>query len=384
MNKTKTSKSEKTKTIILVGGETAGPVMPLLALADYWFSLDSNIEPIFLDKKKSVAARLVPSKNYKFKSIYSGKLRRYFSIKNFFSPLLTIIGLIQSLFLLAANRPIIVIGAGGYVQVPVIIAAWILRIPRIIHQQDIVPTFSNKICNPFVNKITTTFEKSVKDFPQGFGLGKNYSQYNKVVWTGNPTDIAKSKISEQDKSTAQHLFKLEEDWPTVLVIGGGSGARGLNAAVAHNLPELLKIGQVVHSTGPGKQIKPDVDIAHGHDRYHQFEFINHITEAYIAADIVISRAGIGTITALSALGKLSIIVPMPDTHQEWNAKYLYDHNAALVLDERDITPETLAKAVRKILFDADLQKSLQANIRAIMPGNATEKMLEVIKQVIHE
>ncbi len=375
---------KQTKKVIFVGGETAGPVMPLLALADAWIKQDSKIEPVFLDIKNSVAARIVPARGYKFKKITSGKLRRYWSFKNIVSPFLTLIGLIQSLLLLLTLKPKVVIGAGGYIQVPVIIAAWLLRIPRVIHQQDIVPTFSNRICTPFANKITTTFEKSLKDFPQGSGFEKNYSRYTKIEWTGNPTELNNASPTEEERNIARNLFKLDHDWPTVLVIGGGSGARGLNTALEHNLPELLKVAQVIHSTGPGKLINPVIDIAHGHDRYHQYEFINKVDQAYMAADIVISRAGIGAITALSALRKLSIIVPMPETHQEWNAQYLYDKNAAIILDEKDITPDTLAKGVRKILFDKELQEEMQKNIHSIMPPNATEKMLTVIKKVIHE
>lgn len=369
---------------VFVGGETGGPIMPLLTLADAWSKADPNLLPVFFDSRRSVGARIVPSRGYKFKSIVAGKLRRYWSIKNFFSPFLTLFGLLQALIILARLRPIVVIGAGGYVQVPVIIAAWMLHIPRLIHQQDISPSFSNRICTPFVNKITTTFEKSVKDFPQGLGFAKSYSHYTKVVWTGNPTSLNLETVTMEQKQKAHKLFNLEQDWPTVLVIGGGSGARGLNTAVNHNLPELLKIAQVIHSTGVGKRVRPSVDIAHGHDRYHQYEFIDQVDQAYLVADVVICRAGIGTITALSALSKLSIVVPMPDSHQEWNARYLYDQHAAIVLDETDITPDTLAKTVRKILFDVELQKEMQKNIRAIMPTGATENILTEVKKLLHE
>lgn len=384
MNRENQTNLNKKRCVIFVGGETAGPVMPLLTLADVWVKQDSTIKPIFFDLHRSVAARIVPNRGYKFKSITSGKFRRYWSIKNFFSPFLTLFGLVQSLILLATIKPIIVIGAGGYIQVPVVIAAWLLRIPRVIHQQDIVPTFSNRICTPFANKITVTFEKSLKDFPQGLGFEKSYSHYTKVEWTGNPTDLVQKDVTQEQKHSAQKLFNLDPERPTVLVIGGGSGAIGLNAAVNHSLPELLKVVQVVHSTGVGKRVRPNVDIAHGHDRYHQFEFIDQINQAYVAADVVICRAGIGTLTALSALGKLSIVVPMPESHQEWNAQYLYNHKAATILDETDITPSTLAKTVRKILFDADLQKEMQKNILSIMPRNATENVLNVVKKLLHE
>lgn len=377
------SSSVKQQSVVFVGGQTAGPVMPLLAVAAEWKRTNPEIRPVFLDIRRSVAARAVPQFGFEFRIITGGKFRRYWTIKNLLAPILIGLGLIRALFLLSSLRPIAVIGAGGYIQVPVMLAAWVLRIPRLIHQQDIVPTLSNKLCAPLANKITTTFELSVKDFSQGLGFTKNYSQYTKVEWTGNPSHIKPPEHPQEERNAALKTFKLDPEWPTVLVMGGGSGAAGLNQVLVHNLPELLKIVQVIHSTGVGKRINPAVDIAHGHDRYHQFEYINQIDKAYAAADIVIARGGMYTITALSVLGKLEVIVPLPDSHQEWNAQYLYERNAAIVLDQRDITSDTFAKVVRKLLFDAKLQKELRQNIHSIMPPNGTTNMLSVIKKMIH-
>lgn len=370
----------KKQFVIFAGGETAGPIMPLLALADAWHKEDNTIHPIFLDKKYSVAAHIVPKHGFEFKAMTSGKIRRYWTIKNFASPFLVLSALIRSIFLLITTKPIMVVGAGGYIQTPVIIAAWLLRIPRVIHQQDVMVTVTNKLCAPFANKITTAFEKSTKDFFQGTGFEKNYNKPSKITWTGNPCVIPNLTT----KAEAHKIFNLENDWPTVLVIGGGSGAMGLNQALAHNLPSLLSATQIIHSTGRGKMIDPHFNSPELHNRYHQYEFIDRMDAAYAAADIVIARAGLGTITELSALQKNSIIVPLPNSHQELNAQYLYDEKAALIVDQSDITPDLLLKLVRKILFDSELQKQLQNNIAKIMPSNATGKVLSVIKSLIHE
>lgn len=369
---------------VFIGGETGGPVMPLIAVAKAWQEQDSNLHPIFVDVKKSVASRVVARNNYIFKSIFAGKLRRYWTIKNFLTPFLVLIGFIQSILILIKYRPKVAVGAGGYVQIPVIFAAWILRIPTVIHQQDIVPTLANKICALVASRITTTFEKSVKDFPQGSGFSKNYAKFNKIEWTGNPFESKSVQISQNTKDQAQKLFKLQSDWPTVLVSGGGSGARGLNQALIHNLPELLKVAQVIHSTGVGKSVKPPIDLPAVHDRYHQYEYIENMDLALVAADVVIARAGVGTITDLSAFSKISIIVPMPDSHQEWNALYLYEHEAAIVKDQRDITPETFGKIVRKVLFDVAEQKKLQKNMQNIMPHDGAQRMLKIILNLIQD
>ncbi len=369
----------KKTNIIFVGGETAGPIMPLLALAQAWIEKDPSINPIFLDIPDSVAAHIIPKASFTFQTMTAGKLRRYWSWNNLLSPLLILIGLVRSLFLFAKLRPKLVVGAGGYVQVPVILAAWIMRIPRAIHQQDIIPSFSNRSVSLLANRITVTFEKSLKDFSQGSGFEKDFGEDTKIYWTGNPSHLDdRFVLSEQAKAEAQKLFCLDKKWPTILILGGGSGAAGLNDVVRENLPDLLKTAQVIHSAGVGKMVHPSTTLSERQERYHQYEFIDRMDLAYAVADIVISRAGVGTLTELSKLGIPSLVIPMPNSHQEWNAKYLYDTDAAIIVDQSDLSAEMLGKMVRKIFFDAKLQKELSDNIMKIMPRNATEQMLQVL------
>lgn len=356
---------------IFAGGETAGPLMPLLAIAEAWQQEQPELQPVFVDVRNSVAAQSV-SGNI-FQPIITGKLRRYWSVYTIALPFLLAIGFVQSLFLLRKYKPLIVIGAGGYVQVPVVIAAWILRIPRLIHQQDVRVTLANKLVAPLANKITTTFESSIKDFPQGSGFTKDYSKLKKVVWVGNPS---LHEIVKGHKQAAEKFFKLSDKWPTLLVIGGGSGAAGLNDKIIQSLPVLTKVVQIIHSTGRGKkQLTESV-------RYHPHEFIDRMDLAYAAADVVIARAGIGTITELSQLKKVSIIVPMPGSHQEANAELIYLAKAAIVVDQRELNPENLVKLIRKVLFDAALQSRLRQNIARLLPHGASSKMLKVINSLI--
>jgi UDP-N-acetylglucosamine--N-acetylmuramyl-(pentapeptide) pyrophosphoryl-undecaprenol N-acetylglucosamine transferase len=378
-------KIKQNKYVIFAGGETAGPIMPLLALAKYWQEQDSSITPVFVDRKISVAAHVVNKNGFEFKAITSGKLRRYWSFKNLLSPFQLLAGFVQSLILLRRLRPEVVIGAGGYVQVPAIVAAWFLRIPRVIHQLDVVPTFSNRLMAPFASRITTTFEKSIKDFPQGSGLQLDYSKNNKIYWTGSPCDLDSKTInSKTAKEEAIKLFKLDPEWPTVLILGGGSGATGLNDGIAFNLPSLLKTVQIIHATGKGKRVELPHDLPEVHDRYHQYEFIDRRDLAYGAADIVIARAGIATIADLAILGKVSIIVPMPNSHQEDNAALLFDQQAAVVVDQTELYELAIDKMIKKILFDIKLQKILSDNIQNVFPKDAAPKMLKVILSAINE
>ena len=130
--------------------------------------------------------------------------------------------------------------------------------------------------------------------------------------------------------------------------------------------------------------KPAINETKIHDRYRQYEFVDRADLAYAAADLVIARAGISTITELAKLGKAAIIIPMPNSHQESNARYLYDHGAAIVADQSDLGGENLTKVVKKIFFDAKLQNDLQKNISKLMPLDSTQRMLSQIQDLIHD
>lgn len=367
------SQKSRHKYVIFAGGETAGPVMPLLAVAETWHQEDPHLKPVFVDVKNSVAAEIVPDYKYDFQTIITGKLRRYWTVQTIALPFLLLFGFVQSVWLLNKYKPIVVVGAGGYVQVPLIVAAWVMRIPRVIHQQDVLVTLANRAIAPITNKITTTFESSIKDFRQGSGFSNDYSKLKKVVWVGNPSS---SEIGKGHKQAAQKLFKLSDKWPTLLVVGGGSGAAGLNDQIVNALPVLTKSVQIIHSTGKGKlRLQEAV-------RYHPYEFIDRMDLAYAAADVVIARAGIGTVTELSQLKKVAIIVPMPGSHQEANAELIYNAKAAVVVDQKDLTPEMLMRLIRKLLFDIQLQEKLRQNIGRLLPHDASHKMLRVIQSVV--
>lgn len=363
-------KQHRKKYIFLTGGLSAGPVMPLLAVIEEWQKEDAAIEPLVIDVKGSVAEQLARKQHFQFQRLIAGKLRRYLSWQTLLLPFQSLIGFIQAIVLIRKYRPIAVLGAGGFVQLPVIIAAWFLRVPRFIHQQDVKLTLSNSLAAPLANRITVTFESSIRDFPQGTGLGKKYASSNKVFWTGNPRlQVEAEKIS---KTKALKHFGLHGDLPVLLVVGGGSGAVGLNNLIYNNLGALTKVVQVLHSTGKGKaQIKAQTN-------YHPYDYITEINEAYTAADVVVSRAGLGALTDLAEHQKPAIIIPMPNTHQEANAELLFKRKAALVLDQNETTPEKLIGVIRELLFDPEFSKTLGKNLHHLFPLHAAHKVYKVI------
>ena len=355
--------------ILLTGGGTAGPVTPLLALVESIRNnpeLNKNIQFLWIGTEKGIEIEMVKNENLEFKSIKSGKLRRYFSFKNLVDPLYIIIGIIESFFIIKKWKPCIVVTAGGFVSVPVVWAAWLMRVPVLIHQQDARPGLANKLMAPFARVITVTFEKSLKDY------GK------KAVWTGNP---ARSSIMDYklDRRVVLQKLGLHDRLPVTLVLGGGTGAEAVNNLVKESLDELTKFTQVIHICGKGKEIKTEINIKN----YRQFDFlyIKGMAKVFMAAQIVLSRAGMGVLTELSYLRKPAILIPIPDSHQEENAQIFKDNEAALVLDQNKLDKEKFIKNIKNLLQSSELRSAYSKNISGILKRGANEKIINIIWKV---
>lgn len=343
---------------------------PLLALVDEIRSRPekAGYDFLWIGTREGVEKPMVEKEGIPYKAIFAGKLRRYFSWKNLLDIIFIKFGFWQALFIMLSWRPDLVITAGGFVSVPVVWAAWILRVPALIHQQDVRPGLANKLMAPFAKVITVTFEKSLADY------GK------KAVWTGNPV---RKNISSPARSNA---FKLKQGLPTILIVGGGTGAKFINDLVAGSINKLTKFCQIIHTTGNGKMEKNlPGDIA-AEKNYHSFEFLGaeKIAEAMQKADLVITRAGLSTLTELSFLGKPLIIIPIPDSHQEDNARIYAEHDAALVLNQKDLTAEKLIKEIENILSNPQKMTGLKNNISLLSKPRAREDLVKVIEKLINK
>jgi UDP-N-acetylglucosamine--N-acetylmuramyl-(pentapeptide) pyrophosphoryl-undecaprenol N-acetylglucosamine transferase len=359
--------------VVLVGGGSGGPVAPLLAVATSIRASAPNSRVLFIGTHRGPERQMAENAQLTFSPIIAGKWRRYWSVRNLLTPLQMLIGFVQSISLLRGFRPQVVFGAGSFVQVPVLWAAWVLRVPVMIHQQDIVLSLANTLCAPIARRITVTFPESVQDFPQGLGLYHEKIK-SKVFLTGNPCRL---QIFAGNKDEAVKAFRLEPNLSTLLVLGGGTGSEAINQLVVDALPQLTLRLQVIHVTGSRQHV---ISTSR---RYHARRFINNIEHAYAAADIVVSRAGLSTITELSNLHKLSIIIPMPDSHQLWNADYLWQRQAAIVADQDELTPERLVKLVSTLLYNPRIQQKLRDGMRGLMPRHAAEKIAEHLLQIVY-
>ena len=347
--------------ILLCGGGTGGSVTPLLAIAQQLREKDPKIEFLFLGtKKKHPERELAQGAGIPFRSIYAGKLRRYFSLKNIFDPIFVIFGIFQSFFILLKFRPNVVLSAGSFVAVPVVFSARILGIPCFIHQQDVVQGLANRLMGHLATKITVALRDSTKSFPLSI-----------VIYTGNPIRM---EILSAQKEESINFFHFTKETPTVLVLGGGTGSVKLNQILDKALPNLIKFCQVIHLTGGRKGAENK-----NFPRYRTYEFLSQeMKYAYAAADLVISRAGMGVITELAALAKPAILIPLFKSHQEKNAQFFEKNKAVLVIRENVLTPELLIETASKLLSRKEEMQELGRNIHQFAKLDAAEKIAEEV------
>ena len=361
--------------ILLAGGGTGGPVVPLLAVYQKIKKDHPEVKFLLIGTNKGPERIFAQHNNLDFQSIPAGKWRRYFSFANFVAPFEVIAGFIKALKIIKEFNPDVVFGAGGYVAVPVMLAAFIKRKKIVIHQQDIRTSLTNKILSPLADKITVSFEWSLKDFYSGSGISSLKKE--KVIWTGNPCREEFLKIySDQQLKKIREGLGLTERIPVIFVFGGGTGAQGLNLILEEALPDLVRFAYAIHGTGSAKK-----SINFQHPRYLPQTLISNMADVCAIADFVVCRAGLSTITELSVSKKAAIIVPMPDSHQVDNALVLKYFNAAIVLNQNNLDGAGLTAVIRKLMYDLELQTTLRQNICMLMPRDATEKVAKIILQL---
>ncbi|MDD5039807.1 MAG: UDP-N-acetylglucosamine--N-acetylmuramyl-(pentapeptide) pyrophosphoryl-undecaprenol N-acetylglucosamine transferase [Patescibacteria group bacterium] len=351
--------------LVFVGGGTAGSVVPLIAIISEFRKRIPSANMLFIGTRHGVLERsLLRGYGVEYIGIYSGKLRRYFDIKNLLDVVLILVGFFQSLYILIKHKPTIIVGAGGFVSVPVIWAGAILGIRSLIHQQDIVPSLSNKLTAWCASRITVSFEGSMHHFSS-----------RKVIWTGNP---CREQILHGNEQNAYKHFHLDKKLPILLVIGGGTGAESINQLIWQSLPELLKECQIIHLSGVGK-----ADRAIKFNGYYQFEFIHdELPDLLAAATIVVSRSGLSAITELSLLGKPTVLIPLPHSHQELNARYCLEQKACIVFNSLSENRQDFIRKIVGLLRDESARNQLVSNIKKIMKPNAAATIASEIQKIL--
>ena len=326
------------KKIVLTGGGTAGHVTPNIALIPRLKELGYEIS--YIGSYAGIEKQLIEQEGLPYYGISSGKLRRYFDVKNFTDPARVLHGFTQALSLLHKLKPDVVFSKGGFVSVPVVMAAKMLHIPAIIHESDMTPGLANKLAFPSAVKVCCNFPETVKYLPEG-----------KAVMTGSPI---RRELLCGDSEKGREFCRLTGERPVLMIIGGSLGSVAVNTAIRRILPELLKTFQVVHLCGKGNLDESLEDVP----GYRQYEYIrDELPDLFALADVVVSRAGANAICELLALHKPALLIPLPASasrgDQILNAKSFSKQGFSEMIDEDTMTDDQLLSAILSLYENRD-------------------------------
>lgn len=348
------------KKIILTGGGTAGHVTPNLALIPSLKALDYEIR--YIGSYQGIEKRLIEYAGIPYDGISSGKLRRYLDVKNFSDPFRVLKGYAQALRLIHRYKPDVVFSKGGFVSVPVVLAAKHYKVPVIIHESDMTPGLANKICIPSATKVCCNFPETLKYLPS-----------DKAVLTGSPI---RAELLSGDRLAGLSYSHLSADRPVILVIGGSLGSVTVNGVIRRILPRLLKDFQVIHICGKGNLDESLIGTA----GYVQYEYVDApLKHLFAAADLVVSRAGANSICELLALHKPNLLIPLSAAasrgDQILNAKSFGAQGFSKVLEEEALTEDTLYQSIQ------DLYENRAKYITA-MEGSSLTNAVDTIISLI--
>ncbi|MBA2654017.1 MAG: undecaprenyldiphospho-muramoylpentapeptide beta-N-acetylglucosaminyltransferase [Gammaproteobacteria bacterium] len=319
------------QTILFTGGGSAGHVTPNIALINKFLAAGWNVA--YAGSKRGIEKDIIQHLKVSYYSIAAGKLRRYFSWRTFTEPFVILIGIIQAFFLCRKLKPNIIFSKGGFVAFPIVVGAWLNRIPVVIHESDLTPGLANKLSFPFASKICVTFEE-----------GAAHITSRNIVVTGTPI---RDSLLEGLPERGRNFCQFGSD-PVLLVLGGGQGAAIINQTIRTILPKLLSTYQIAHICGKGK-----LDNNYNNDRYRQFEYLNdELADLFACSDLVISRAGANSLYELLKLRKPHILIPLSRRasrgDQIINAAYFAKRGLSNVLYEENLTGDSLLTMIQEV------------------------------------
>ncbi len=361
--------------IIIAGGGTGGHVQPAVATVQV-LRQRLPVDLLWVGSHGGLERRAAGAEGIPFLPITTGKLRRYFSIRTPLDAIRVPVGTLQAFWITRSFRPDVVFSTGGFVSVPGVIAARLAGVPSLSHEQTAIAGLATRINARFCDVIALSFESSAAALD---------GTRARTVVTGNPV---RPEILKGNAAVAYARYGLSPDLPVIYITGGALGAHAINEAVRGMLPELLNITQVVHQCGPSAgngdyprlttaraQLPPELQ-----RRYAVAEFLGpELADVYAAAKLVIGRAGAGTVAELAALGKPSILIPLPGTggdEQTRNAGMLATAGASLPLPQSELTPDRLGKEISRLLIDSDRLQTMASNARQQARADAAERLVD--------
>ena len=361
--------------IAFTGAGTGGHFYPIIAVAQ-------QVNEI-IDREHTIGAKLyyisdspydpelLKQNELLYEKVGAGKLRTYFSLRNFSDIFKIIFGTLGAIFKMFSIYPDVVFGKGGYASFPAVFAAWLLHIPVLIHESDAAPGRVNKWAGHFAKRIAVSFPEAAESFPP-----------KRTAWTGQPIRREIEQVAPRLK--ALEYWKLEEKVPTVVILGGSQGAELINNTVLAALPRLVENYQVIHQTGIRnfQTVAGEAEVVlennKNKSRYQPQAFLNALEQkmAAGAASIIVSRAG-STLFEIAAWGVPSILVPFTKSNANHSKKNAFSYaraGAGSVVEEMNMTANILCSEIERILSDKEVYESMKKNAKAFHHPGAAEKV----------
>ena len=368
--------------VIIAAAGTGGHINPGLAIANKIKEKEKNSDFIFIGTNRGLENDLVPRAGYKLKTINAYGIERKINIKNFKKLYATYKSIGEAKKILEEFKPDVVIGTGGYICVPVVIAAKKLNIPVVLHESNAFPGIAVKLFNKKADRILVGFEDAKK----------RLEDLNNVVITGNPIKIKRLDLSENQKNKIKSSLGLNNDKTIVLVFGGSQGAQSINRSLIEIIVNKKnKNYQIMWAAGPKqydtiksklKEVNVDIDNI---ENVKIVPYIYNMEEVMNVCDLVVSRSGAMTITEVATVGKPAIFIPFPlatENHQEYNARVLEKVGAAQIILDKDLNSEILGNTIKRMIQNKEKLRQMGENAKRIAIPDVENKIYEEIKKVV--
>lgn len=370
--------------IVCTGGGTGGHIIPLVAVVREIRrqSPVGRFEFIYIGPRDDFGGMILSQEGFAMRFISTGKMRRYWSAKAFFHNALDLLilapwGFLQAFVLLFRLAPDLIFSKGGHGALPVVLAGKILGIPVFLHESDAEPGLANRIAGRVALQVFVSFPRT-----------KSFAA-QKITVAGNPI---RQEILEGNKEEARRIFHLQGGRPVLLLMGGSQGAQRLNDMLLNILDEALKEFEIIHQTGEKnfEQAKKEAAVVLKKEEepfYHPIAFMKEtdLKHAYAACDLIVNRAGAGSIFEIAALGKPSILIPLPEAaqnHQIANAYEYLESGACIVMEEVNLTPRFFLEKLRYLFSHQDVLDAMAQNARAFAMPSAARMLASIIVEYL--
>lgn len=377
--------------IAITGGGSGGHMYPLLAVAESinelkrYANSDIDINIYYFGNSGIYTQELIKD-NVKILSIHSIKIRRYFSLMNVIDIIKFPFVLLQAMFKMFLVMPNILFSKGGTASFPVVLSAWFFHIPIFIHESDTVPGLSNRLSYKFAKRVGVSFEYTKL----------NFWNDKKTAVIGNPIRpfLLEQPEKGYNQNMAKKMFEFDPLLPSILILGGSLGSQRINAFLLDNIEQIISRYQVLHVTGQNnfKSFKAELAVAEQdllpeqRQRYKIVGYLNtRLKDAIVASDIVISRAGSGTIFEISYFGKPSILIPLKKSagnHQLYNAYEYSKAGASTIIEENNLTTSIFFSQLKQILSDKNKQERMSKSAKLFSKPNASYAIAKEIFNIV--